>query len=368
MTWWEGRWVARMMMTPAARPRATRSRVRRGEVLAFLLGADGGGEVGVLVDDDQVDGLAGVAGDLAAPGGEQVVVAGVHDAPGSGERGDGVGDGRADEHVGAGPPRAQLDLLAVDQDELAVMRQRAVGGDQVQPGGFARAGFAAEQDVAFGQVDVDVLAVLVLAQVHRVEHGEREGRDRRQRLGVAMVVMTGASFRGGQGGAGGPRGMPGTAAPVRPLGRARPGSGTRARTGRVVRGQPRQGGGDGVAGREGVAADDVDGHQLGPAAVAGDPGVAGVAGGAELADVGVEVLGADACPAQHPGPFPDLGRPDPQDEREPPGPGVQPGFVAQPLEPVPGQDAPEPPGDEPAGVRHGQDQAGERRQDDCRPR
>ena len=27
MTWWEGRWVARMMITPAARPRATRSRV-----------------------------------------------------------------------------------------------------------------------------------------------------------------------------------------------------------------------------------------------------------------------------------------------------------------------------------------------------
>ena len=27
ITWWEGRWVARMMMTPAARPRATRSRV-----------------------------------------------------------------------------------------------------------------------------------------------------------------------------------------------------------------------------------------------------------------------------------------------------------------------------------------------------
>ena len=27
MTWWEGRWVASTMMTPAARPRATRSRV-----------------------------------------------------------------------------------------------------------------------------------------------------------------------------------------------------------------------------------------------------------------------------------------------------------------------------------------------------
>ena len=62
MTWWEGRWVARMMMTPAARPRATRSRVSAANFSAFLLGADGGGEVGVLVDDDQVDVLAGLRG------------------------------------------------------------------------------------------------------------------------------------------------------------------------------------------------------------------------------------------------------------------------------------------------------------------
>src|SRR5438309_1920451 len=52
--------------------------------------------------------------------------------------------------------------------------------------------------------------------------------------------------------------------------------------------QPFQRGGDGVAGREGVAADDVDDHELGPAAVAPDPGVAGTAGGAQLADVGFE--------------------------------------------------------------------------------
>ena len=125
----------------------------------------------------------------------------------------------------------------------------------------------------------------------------------------------------------------------------------------VVRGQPLERGLDEFAGREGVAADDVDGHQVGPPAVAGDPRVAGVAGGAQLADVGFEVLGADARAAQQLGAFADLGRPGPQDQREPPGAGVQPGFVAQPLEPVAGQDAPEPPGDEPAGVRHGQDQA-----------
>ena len=120
MTWWDGRWVARMTMTPAARPRATRSRVSAANSSRSCLGADGGGEVGVLVDDDEVDVLAGLAGDLAAPGGGQLVVAGVHDLLEGSERGDGVVDGRADERVGAGPPQAELDLLAVDQDELAV--------------------------------------------------------------------------------------------------------------------------------------------------------------------------------------------------------------------------------------------------------
>ena len=87
---------------------------------------------------------------------------------------DGVFDGRADEHVGAVPPGAELDLLAVDEDELAVGRQRAVGGDQVEGVGLAAAGFAAEQHVPLGQVDVDLLAVLVNAQVDGVEDGERE--------------------------------------------------------------------------------------------------------------------------------------------------------------------------------------------------
>ena len=120
-------------------------------------------------------------------------------------------------------------------------------------------------------------------------------------------------------------------------------------------------------GRERVAADDVDGHEVRPSAVAGDPRVAGVAGGAQLADVGFEVLGADARAAQHPGPFPDPGRPGPQDQREPPGAGVQPRFVAQPLEPVPGQHAPGAPGDEPAGMRHGQGHGQQPGRDDACP-
>ena len=208
MTWWEGRWVARMMITPGGAAAGYQVAGERGEGFSRCgLGADGGGEVGVLVDDDQVDALAGLAGDLPPPGGGQVVIAGVHDGLEGLERVDGVGDGRADEHVGAGPPQAELDLLAVDQDELAVMGQRAVRGDQVQPGGFARAGFAAEQHVAFGQVDVDVRAVFVAAQVHRVEHGEREGGDRRQRPGVSG--SHGVSFGWGRR----PPVWPGTAVP-----------------------------------------------------------------------------------------------------------------------------------------------------------
>src|SRR5690349_15176951 len=79
-----------------------------GEGFPLGLGADGGGEVGVLVDRDEVDVLAGVAGDLAAAGGQELAVPVVHDALEMLERGDRVGDGRADELVGAGPPHAQL--------------------------------------------------------------------------------------------------------------------------------------------------------------------------------------------------------------------------------------------------------------------
>src|SRR6185369_7868581 len=106
---------------------------------------------------------------------------------------------------------------------------------------------------------------------------------------VSVAVMAGASLAGVR--AGGPGGKSGAAVPglggwlVLVVG-------DEGQLG-VVRGQPRQGGCDGVAGREGVAADDVDGHELGTPGIAGDPGVAGVAGGAKLADMSLEVLGAD---------------------------------------------------------------------------
>src|SRR6266536_1282188 len=88
--------------------------------------------------------------------------------------------------------------------------------------------------------------------------------------------------------------------------------------------------------------------------ITGGTTASGVTGGAQLADVGLEVLGADPGPAQHAGAFADLGRPGPQHQRQPSGAGVQPGFVAEPLDAVPGQDAPEPAGHVPAGAGDGQ--------------
>ena len=113
------------------------------------------------------------------------------------------------------------------------MRQRAVRGDQVQPGGLACAGFAAEQHVAFGQVDVDVLAVFVLAQVHRVEHGERERGHRWPAAGCQWWSWRVPPFEAVGVGRAVPRACRGTAAPGYAAGPcSSPGrSATRARAG-----------------------------------------------------------------------------------------------------------------------------------------
>jgi len=74
------------------------------------------------------------------------------------------------------PPRAELDLLAVDQDQRAVRRQRAVRGDQVEGVRLPAAWLAAEQHVPLGEVHVDVLAVLVDPQMDRVGDRQREHR------------------------------------------------------------------------------------------------------------------------------------------------------------------------------------------------
>src|SRR5262249_17264855 len=101
-------------------------------------------------------------------------VPGVHDVLELGERLDGVGERRPDEEVGGVPPGAELDLVAVDEDQAAVTGQRAVGDDQVLGGRLARSGVAADRHVAFRQADVRLFGVLVNAQVDGVEDGQRE--------------------------------------------------------------------------------------------------------------------------------------------------------------------------------------------------
>ena len=54
--------MARMMITPGGAAPGYQVAGQRGELLPLGFGADGGGEVGVLVDDDQVDVLAGRRG------------------------------------------------------------------------------------------------------------------------------------------------------------------------------------------------------------------------------------------------------------------------------------------------------------------
>ena len=158
---------------------------------------------------------------------------------------------------------AELDLVAVDQDQAAVMRQGAVRDDELFGGGFAAAGLAADQHVAFGQVDVDGFAVLVGPRCTRsnMENGN-VGTGGSGSVPV-VVVMADASLRGGWGAA------PGHAPGGPPIGLCRRAVlvGKISDEGQggvvlVVRGQPRQRGGDGVAGRERVAADDVDLDQV----------------------------------------------------------------------------------------------------------
>src|SRR5262249_28803566 len=91
---------------------------------------------------------------------------------------------------------------------------------------------------------------------------------------------------------------------------------------------------DDPLGVEQVAAVNVDGHQVRPVRVGSDLRRAGVAGCGDLGRVVGEVLGADARAAQHVCTLADLGWANPQHQRQPPGAGVHPGLVADPLEPV----------------------------------
>ena len=95
-----------------------------------------------------------------------------------------------------------MSLQSGDSAPWATIRLQGVG--------LAAAGFAAEQHVPLGQVDVDVLAVLVDAQVDRAEHGQREHRHG----GGVMVVMTVTSLRRRGRGGQAPDVVRGTAVPA----------------------------------------------------------------------------------------------------------------------------------------------------------
>ncbi len=62
----DGLWVAATTMTPAARPRVTRSRTSRMNVSWLFFVADGGGEPGQFVDDDEDEADVVALVDLAA--------------------------------------------------------------------------------------------------------------------------------------------------------------------------------------------------------------------------------------------------------------------------------------------------------------
>jgi hypothetical protein len=84
------------------------------------------------------------------------------------EQVDGVGDGRADERLRAGPPQPEFDLLAIDQDEPAVQRECGVRDDQVQANGLAGARFTAGEQISFGQSHMDGVTVFINAEMYRL--------------------------------------------------------------------------------------------------------------------------------------------------------------------------------------------------------
>ena len=138
------------------------------EFLLLWRSPGGGGEVGDLIDRDQVDREPHVRGDLPLLVVEQpfgpLIDHGLQPAHGV----DRVVDRGADEPLGGVPPQAELDALAVDQDQAAIGRQRAVRDDELQGDGLAAAGFPADEHVPLGEGDMDALAQFVGAQVHRL--------------------------------------------------------------------------------------------------------------------------------------------------------------------------------------------------------
>jgi hypothetical protein len=80
---------------------------------------------------------------------------------------DGMLDVGADEAVGAALPDGQLDQLGIEQGEDHGRVEGGGGDEELGDGGLARPGLAARQEVALGEGDGDLVAVLVLADRDR---------------------------------------------------------------------------------------------------------------------------------------------------------------------------------------------------------
>jgi hypothetical protein len=147
------------------------------EVFPLIPGAEGGGVEGDLVDHDQDDVHAVLSGDLPQP----PLLEGRGPPPDLGlqpaQHCDGVGQVGSDEDVGDLFPHTQFDFLAVEQDEPDVAAEGGVGEDVLDQDGLAGAGFAADEQVAADQGQVDGVAVLVDAQVDRIVDGQAGHRN-----------------------------------------------------------------------------------------------------------------------------------------------------------------------------------------------
>jgi hypothetical protein len=125
----------------------------------FAVGAVG--EVGQFLDPDQVQGQAVALGDLAGPVGEQGQVAVVQLTDEALEDLDGLLHVRADQPSGRALPDGQLDQLGVEQGEAHVRVEGAHGDQELEDVALAGARLPAEEQVALGEGDGDLGAVLV---------------------------------------------------------------------------------------------------------------------------------------------------------------------------------------------------------------
>ena len=170
--------VAAHTITPAARPRATRSRSSSANSCRCALVGQRQIER-QLVAHHQVQRQPVLAADLAQPAREQLAVALLHlraHAPAAARspaRRPGPRRRSRDRR-----PRRELDQLAVQQPDPRVRIERAGGDQQRQRRRLARARLAADQHVALHQLDRHRLALLIDA--------ERDRLPQRQRLRVGL--------------------------------------------------------------------------------------------------------------------------------------------------------------------------------------